>query len=400
MESLLRSILAKSLGFTMQEAGAIGILGSADGPIALFVTAKLAPQLLGPVSVVAYASTALMFMMQPRAMRLLTGGPERTRTVTRLEKIAFPIVIAIVFNVLFPQVAPLMTMLMLGNLLREVGPTGRISKTALSITKVLTIVLAVAIGSSMAADSFFTVQTGQILLLAFVAFACAVASTLATAQFMNFFLMTPIHPRIGTAHFTPAHMVKRGLKIVAQHEKSDAILVHHAMGQHLAGVFGAAISGAIILAAFGEGSQPVDQIARGTLDSAFTFSIVAFLLTFAATFGIGLILSAFPLLNQLRPVLARKAGLRKRFARARGQADATPEAHVAAISAAIAAMIGPHRIVHIEPSHNGHGWQAEGRSAHHGSHTISHPGASQRQPGNEGNRHGTEVQNHSRRPRI
>ena len=395
-------ILANAMGFTMQEAGAIGILGAADGPIALFVTAKLAPQLLGPISVVAYASMALMFMIQPRAMRLLTTAPERVRTLSKLEKIAFPIVIAVLFSVLFPQVAPLMTMLMLGNLLREVGPTGRVSRAALGLSKVLSVVLAVAIGSSMAADTFLTVKTGEILMAAFAAFACAAVSMMATAKLMNLFLMTPVNPRIGSAHFTPAHMVKRGFKIVAQHEKSDAILVHHAMGQNLAGVFGAAISGAIILAALGEGPQPMGQIAPGMLDNAFSFSIAAFLLTFVAAFGIGLVLAAFPFLNRLWPVLGGLAGLRGRSAgrRARAEADAIPDAHIAAISAALAATIGHHRIVHIEPAHNGLGWQAEGRAAHHGSHAIFHPGASQRQPDNQGNRHGTEIQNNSRRPRI
>ena len=391
-------ILARSLGFSMQEAGAIGILGAADGPIALFVTAKLAPHLLGPVSVVAYASTALMFMMQPRAMRLLTAGPDRIRVVTKVEKIAFPIVIAIIFSALFPRVAPLMTMLMLGNLLRELGPTGRVSRAALGMTKVLTVVLAVAIGSSMAADTFLTVQTGQILLLALAAFACAAASTVATAKLMNLALLTPNSPPIGSAHFAPAHMVKRGFKIVAQHETSNAILVHHAMGQNLAGVFGAAISGAIILAAFGEGPQPMGQIAPGMMNSVFDFSALAFLLTFVIAFGIGLILAAFPLLNRLGPAFTAKS--RKKSARARDEADTLPDSQIAVISAAVAAMIGQHRIVRIEPVNHGHGWQTEGRAAHHGSHAVFHPGATQRQPDNEGNRHGTEIQNHSRRPRI
>ncbi len=390
-------ILAKSLGFTVQEAGAIGILGAADGPIALFVTAKLAPHLLGPVSVVAYASTALMFMMQPRAMRLLTAGPERHRAVTKLEKIAFPIVIALIFSVLFPQIAPLMVMLMLGNLLREVGPTGRVSKAALGMTKVLTVILAVAIGSSMAADNFLTAQTAQVIALAIAAFACAAGSTVMTAKLMNLFLLKPMSPPI--AHFAPAHMVKRGFKIVAQHETTNAILVHHAMGQNLAGVFGAAISGAIILAAFGASQPATGQIALGVPDSALAFSALAFLLAIGATVGIGLILAALPLLDRLEPVRAVKIRLRERPARARGDADAIPEGHIAAISAALAATIGQHRIVHIEPAHNGLGWQAEGRAAHHGSHAIFHPGA-QRQPDNQGNRHGTEIQNNGRRPRV
>jgi oxaloacetate decarboxylase beta subunit len=387
-------VLATVLGFTTKEAGAIGILGAADGPLALFAAPKLAPNLLGPASVIAYASMALLITLQPRAMRLLTAGPERHRAVTRLDKIAFPIVIAIFFNVLFPQVAPLMTMLMLGNLIREAGPAARVSRAALGFTKALTVVLAVALGSSMAADTFLTVQTGQILLLALAAFACAAVSSVAAAKLMNLALKTPAGPAPGPAHIAPALLVKRGFKIVAQHETSNAILVHHAMGQNLAGVFGAAISGAIILAAFG-GQQPFGQIAPGRLDSALAFSLLAFLLTLVATFAIGLIVAAFPLLNRLGLVLSGKSAHRKPE-----QADLIPDRHVAVISAAVAAIMGPHRIVHIEPAHQGLGWQAEGRAAHHGSHAIFHPGASQRQPENEGNRHGTEIQNHGRRPRI
>ena len=192
------------------------------------------------------------------------------------------------------------------------------------MTKVLTIVLAVAIGSSMAADSFLMVQTGPMLVLALAAFACAAASTVATAKFMNLAFMTPISPPIGSAHFAPAHMVKRGFKIVAQHETSNAIVVHHAMGQNLAGVFGATISGAVILAAFGSGQQPMGQIAPGAPDSAFAFGILAFLLTIVATAGIGLVLAAFPLLDRLGPVLTGNIGLREKAARARRRADAIP----------------------------------------------------------------------------
>ena len=391
-------ILASSLGFTAQEAGAIGILGAADGPIALFVTAKLAPHLLGPVSVVAYASTALMFMMQPRALRLLTAGPERHRAVTKLERIAFPVVIAITFSVLLPQIAPLMVMLMLGNLLREVGPTSGVSRAALGMTKVLTAVLAVAIGSSMAADSFLTAQTAQVIALAIVAFACAAASTVATAKLMNLFLLKPISSP--PAHFAPTHMVKRGFKIVSQHETGKAILVHHAMGQNLAGVFGAAISGAIILAAFGASQPTTGQITIGAPDSALAFSAVAFLLAICATAGIGLIIAVLTFLDRLEPVRAVKTRLRERAARARAEAQAIPADHVAVITATVAAMIGQHRIVRIEPAHNGLGWQAEGRAAHHGSHAIFHPGASQRQPDTQGNRHGTQIQNNSRGPRV
>ena len=182
-------------------------------------------------------------------------------------------------------------------------------------------------------------------------------------------------------------------------ETAAAVVVHHAMGPNMAGVFGAAISGAIILAAFGAG-QPTGQIALGAQENTLAFSAIAFLLAIGATAGIGLILAVFPVLDRLEPVRAVKFRLREKRARPRRDADAIPEVHVAIISAAISTMMGPHRIVHIEPLHHGLGWQAEGRSAHHGSHAIFHPGATQRQPEHEGNRHGTEIQNNSRRPRV
>jgi hypothetical protein len=172
------------------------------------------------------------------------------------------------------------------------------------------------------------------------------------------------------------------------------------MGQNLAGVFGAAISGAIILAAFGESQPTTGQITLGAPDSALAFSAFAFLLAICATAGIGLIIAILTFLDRLEPVRAVKVRLRERAARAQARAQAIPADHVAVISATVAAMIGQHRIVRIEPAHNGLGWQAEGRSAHHGSHTIFHPGATQRQPDNEGHRHGTQIQNNSRGPRV
>jgi hypothetical protein len=215
---------------------------------------------------------------------------------------------------------------------------------------------------------------------------------------MNLFLLKPMSP--ASAHFPPAHMVKRGFKIVSQHETSKTILVHHAMGQNLAGVFGAAISGAIILAAFGPSQPATGQTGLGLPDGALAFSALAFLLAIGATAVIALIIAAIALLDRLEPVRAVKIRLREKAARARREAGAIPDHHIAAISAALAATIGQHRIVHIEPAHNGLGWQNEGRAAHHGSHAIFHPGASQRQPDNQGNRHGTEIQNQSRRPRV
>ena len=253
-------ILAKLIGFSLKEAGAIGIIGGADGPMAIFVTVKLAPHLLGPISVAAYSYMALMPMIQPPIMRLLTTKKERMigmaqlRKVTKLEKIAFPVVIAVIVNLFFPPVAPLITMLMLGNLLKEVGVTDRLAKTAAGgLMNVIIIILTVAIGSTMAADKFLTVQTVQIVVLGLLAFLFGTASGVVTAKIMNMFLTTPINPLIGSAGIASVPIAARVAHVVAQQENPNNFLIYHAMGPNLAGVFGTAISGGIMLALLGVG---------------------------------------------------------------------------------------------------------------------------------------------------
>jgi len=251
-------ILAKLVGFTINEAGAIGIIGGADGPMAIFVTVKLAPHLLGPVSVAAYSYMALMPLIQPPVMRLLTTRQERQigmaqlRTVTKLEKITFPIVIAIIVNLFFPPVAPLITMLMLGNLFKEVGVTERLAKTAAGgLMNVIIIILTVAIGSTMAADKFLTLQTIQIVVLGLIAFVVGTASGVLTAKGMNLFLKTKINPLIGSAGIASVPIAARVSHIVAHQENPNNYLIYQAMGPNLAGVFGTAISGGIMLALLG-----------------------------------------------------------------------------------------------------------------------------------------------------
>jgi len=251
-------ILAKLVGFTLKEAGAIGIIGGADGPMAIFVTVKLAPHLLGPISVAAYSYMALMPMIQPPIMRLLTTKKERLigmaqlRKVTKLEKIAFPIVIAIIVNLFFPPVAPLITMLMLGNLLKESGVTDRLAKTAANgLMNVIIIILTVAIGSTMAADKFLTFQTVEIVMLGLVAFLFGTASGVVTAKIMNLFLDVPINPLIGSAGIASVPIAARVSHTVAYEENPNNFLIYHAMGPNLAGVFGTAISGGIMLALLG-----------------------------------------------------------------------------------------------------------------------------------------------------
>ena len=251
-------ILAKILGFTINEAGAIGIIGGADGPMAIFVTMKLAPHLLGPISVAAYTYMALMPMIQPPIMRLLTSKAERQiemaqlRIVSKLEKIAFPVVIAIIVNLFFPPVAPLITMLMLGNLLKECGVTDRLSKTAGGgLMNVIILILTVAIGSTMAADKFLNWQTLQIVALGLIAFMFGTASGVLTAKLMNLFMKVKINPLIGSAGIASVPIAARVSHIVAEQENPNNLLIYQAMGPNLAGVFGTAISGGILLALLG-----------------------------------------------------------------------------------------------------------------------------------------------------
>lgn len=251
-------ILAKLLGFTISEAGAIGIIGGADGPMAIFVTMKLAPHLLPQISVAAYSYMALMPLIQPPVMRLLTTREERLitmkqmRPVSRLEKIAFPLVIGVVVNLFFPPVAPLVTMLMLGNLFKEVLVVDRLAKTAAShLMNVIIIVLTLAIGSTMNADTFLTIQTVEIVVLGLIAFVFGTASGVLGAKVMNLFLKEKINPLLGSAGIASVPIAARVSHIVAYQENRNNLLIYHAMGPNLAGVFGTAISGGILLALLG-----------------------------------------------------------------------------------------------------------------------------------------------------
>ena len=252
-------ILAKLTGqFSIAEAGAIGIIGGADGPMAIFVTMKLAPHLLPQIAVAAYSYMALMPLIQPPVMKLLTSKAERsimmtqTRHVTRLEKIVFPFVIAIIVNLLLPPVAPLITMLMLGNMLREVLMVERLANTAANdLMNVITITLTVAIGSTMAADRFLTYKTLLIVGLGLLAFLGGTASGVIGAKIMNLFLKEKINPLLGSAGIASVPIAARVAHIVALKENPYNFLIMHAMGPNLAGVFGTAISGGIMLALLG-----------------------------------------------------------------------------------------------------------------------------------------------------
>ena len=249
---------AKALGFTLAEAGAIGIIGGADGPMAIFVTMKLAPHLLPQITVAAYSYMALMPLIQPPIMKWLTTPEERqimmtqAREVSRLERIVFPFVIAIIVNLLLPPVAPLITMLMLGNMLREVLIVERLASTAANdLMNVITITLTVAVGSTMEASRFLNIQTLLILFLGLVAFVGGTASGVIAAKIMNKFSGGKINPLVGSAGIASVPIAARVAHTVAFRENRFNFLIMHAMGPNLAGVFGTAISGGILLALLG-----------------------------------------------------------------------------------------------------------------------------------------------------
>lgn len=246
---------ANAWGFNLGEAASIGIIGGADGPMAIYTTMKLAPHLLPQISVAAYSYMALMPLIQPPIMKLLTTKEERNimmkqpRYVSRLEKIAFPIVMAFIVNLFLPPVAPLITMLMLGNLLRECLAVTKLAETASNaLLNVVTLVLTVAIGSTMAADTFLTGSTLLIILLGLVAFAFGTGSGVICARIMNRLSGGRINPLIGSAGIASVPIAARVSHLVGQQENRRIFLLMHAMGPNLAGVFGTAISGGIMLA--------------------------------------------------------------------------------------------------------------------------------------------------------
>lgn len=246
---------AQLLGFNLGEAASIGIIGGADGPMAIYTTMKLAPHLLPQISVAAYSYMALMPLIQPPIMKLLTTKEERNvmmkqpRFVSRLEKIAFPIVMAFMVNLFLPPVAPLITMLMLGNLLRECLAVTKLAETASNaLLNIVTLVLTVAIGSTMAADTFLTGSTILIIALGLVAFAFGTGSGVVCAKIMNRLSGGRINPLIGSAGIASVPIAARVSHLVGQRENRRIFLLMHAMGPNLSGVFGTVISGGIMLA--------------------------------------------------------------------------------------------------------------------------------------------------------
>lgn len=229
-----------ALGFNPFEAASTGIIGGADGPTAIFVTSKLAPDLLGPIAVAAYSYMALVPVIQPPIMKLLTTKKERQivmkqlRPVSKTEKIIFPIVITTFVSLLLPSAAPLIACLMLGNLMRECGVVDRISKTAQNeLMNIVTIFLGISVGATATAEIFLSTKTLIIIVMGVIAFAGGTAGGVLLAKFMNLFTKNKINPLIGSAGVSAVPMAARVSQVVGQKENPSNFLLMHAMGPML-----------------------------------------------------------------------------------------------------------------------------------------------------------------------
>lgn len=250
--------LAKLSGlFTGLEASSIAIIGGADGPTAIYVTAMLAPALLGPIAVAAYSYMALVPVIQPPIMKALTTKKERQiemkqlRPVSKTEKIIFPIVVTVFVALLVPSAAPLVGSLMLGNLMKECGVVERISKTAQNeLMNIVTIFLGISVGATATAKAFLNWQTLGILALGIFAFGCGTAGGVLLVKFVNLFRKNKINPLIGSAGVSAVPMAARVSQVVGQKENPSNFLLMHAMGPNVAGVIGSAIAAGVLIALF------------------------------------------------------------------------------------------------------------------------------------------------------
>jgi carboxybiotin decarboxylase len=249
-------ILARILGYPLNEAASIGIIGAIDGPTAIFVSARLAPELLAPIAVAAYSYMSLIPIIQPPIMRLLTTRKERLirmeyspRPVSRKALIAFPVVVTLVIGVLVPEATPLISMLMLGNLLRESGVVDRLNKAAQNeIANVATLFLGVTIGSTMNAASFLNWATIGILLLGLLAFVLDTVAGLLFGKLMSAMSGGTINPLIGAAGISAFPMAGRLSAKMAQEEDFENFILMHAMGANTAGQLGSVMAGGVLLA--------------------------------------------------------------------------------------------------------------------------------------------------------
>ncbi len=246
------------LGFTGPEAASIGIIGGADGPTAIYLTTKLAPQLLGPIAIAAYSYMALIPLIQPPIMKLFTTEKmrkvkmEQTREVSKTEKIIFPIVVATFVILLLPSTAPLVGCLMLGNLFRECGVTDRLSDTVQNaLMNIVTIFLATSVGATMVAQNFLNLNTIKIILLGLCAFAISTIGGLLGGIVMYRTSGGRINPLIGSAGVSAVPMAARVSQDVGRNYNKTNFLLMHAMGPNVAGVIGSAIAAGFLLSVFG-----------------------------------------------------------------------------------------------------------------------------------------------------
>ena len=249
---------ARALGFTGAEAASIGIIGGADGPTAIYLTSKLAPHLLGSIAIAAYSYMALVPVIQPPIMRLLTTKKERMiemkqlRTVSKKEKIIFPIMVSVIVSLFLPSAASLICCLMLGNLMRECGVVERLSKTVQNeLMNIVVIFLGITVGATATAESFLTFKTLGILVLGVLAFSFGTAGGVLLAKLMNLFMKQKINPLIGSAGVSAVPMAARVSQIVGQEANPSNFLLMHAMGPNVAGVIGSAVAAGILLSMLG-----------------------------------------------------------------------------------------------------------------------------------------------------
>ena len=250
---------ATAMGFTPAESGSIGIIGGADGPTAIYLTSKLAPQLLGPIAVAAYSYMALVPVIQPPIMKALTNKEERKiamkqlRTVSKTEKIVFPIAMTIIISLLLPSAAPLIGCLMLGNLMKECGVVERLSKTVQNeLMNIVTIFLGISVGATATAANFLNWQTIGIMVLGVTAFCMGTGAGVLLAKLMNVFSKEKINPLIGSAGVSAVPMAARVSQKVGQAENPANFLLMHAMGPNVSGVIGSAVAAGILLAFLGQ----------------------------------------------------------------------------------------------------------------------------------------------------
>ncbi len=246
------------LGYTPAQAGSIGIIGGADGPTAIYVTTRLAPELLGPIAIAAYSYMALVPIIQPPIMRALTRKEDRQitmeqlRHVSKTERVLFPIIVTVIVGFMLPSAAALVGMLMLGNLVRESAVVDRLSKTAQNeLINIVTIFLGVTVGATAKASTFLTWQTIGIIVLGLIAFSGGTAGGVLLGNLMCWLSGRKVNPLIGSAGVSAVPMAARVVQVVAQEEKPGNFLLMHAMGPNVAGVIGSAIVAGVLLSRFG-----------------------------------------------------------------------------------------------------------------------------------------------------